>query len=106
MWQFLVLAFLYLAGFIYFWSIEEKYRTFGWYRNNKTSARSGLITGLSIAIWGVLFLAERLLIKDFVWPVAVWSGVMFVGGLVIVYIRSGRTVAEDIKSIFKHGKKQ
>jgi len=104
MWQFIVLAVIYLLGFIYFWNVEEKYRTFDWYRNNKTSARSGFIAGFAISLWGLLFLAEKLLTKGFVWPVGVWSGVLFVGGLVLVYIRSGRTVADDLKTILKHGK--
>jgi hypothetical protein len=35
----------------------------------------------------------------------IWGMLLFVGGLVMVYIRSGRTVGEDIKIIFKNGKK-
>lgn len=105
-WQFVVLAVLSLLTFIYFWNVESKYRTFDWYRNKKTSARSGFIAGFSIALWGLLFLAEKLLTKSFAWTYGVWAGVLFVGGLILVYIRSGRTVAEDFKIIFKHGKKQ
>jgi hypothetical protein len=106
MWQFIVFAAVYLGIFIYFWNIEGRYRTFDWYRNKKTSAKSGFIAGFSIAAWGVLFFVEKILTKNFVWQAGVWAGVVFVGGLVLVYIRSGRTVAEDIKTIFKHGKKQ
>jgi hypothetical protein len=90
---------------VYFWRAEETYRVLEWYRNNKTSARSGYITGLSISVWGVLFLAEHLLNRSLSWQSGVWSGVLFVGGLVLVYIRSGRTVKDDIKIVFKHGKK-
>jgi hypothetical protein len=50
-------------------------------------------------------LIEKLLTASYVWQVGVWSGVMLVGGLVLVYIRSGRTVTDDIKTIFKHGKR-
>jgi hypothetical protein len=106
MWQFIALAVLYLLVFIYFWNIEARYRTFGWYRNKKTSAKSGLITGFSISLWGILFLAEKLLTASFVWPMGVWGGMMFVGGIVLVYIRSGRTVSEDLKTILKRGKRQ
>lgn len=105
MWQFIVLAFVFLGVFIYFWNVERRYRTFDWYRNNRTSARSGFIAGFSISSLGVLYLAEKLLIGGFVWSMGVWAGVMFVGGLILVYIRSGRTVTEDVKTIFKHGKK-
>ena len=55
-WQYIVLAFMYLFVFIYFWNIEGKYRTFEWYRNKKTSAKSGFITGFSLTMWGILFL--------------------------------------------------
>ncbi len=106
MWQFVVLAVLCLIAFIYFWNVESKYRTFDWYRNNKTSARSGLISGFSVSLWGLLYLLEKVLTGSYAWPVGVWSGVLFVGGLILVYIRSGRTVTEDIKNIQKHGKKQ
>lgn len=105
MWQFILLALLYFLIFLYFWNIEEKYRTFAWYRNNKTSAKSGYITGFSITSWGVLFMVEKLLTTSFVWQAGVWGGGLLVGGLILVYIRSGRTVADDIQILFKHGKK-
>ena len=105
MWQFIVFAIIYLGVFIYFWNVEDRYRTFDWYRNKKTSARSGFISGFSISIWGLVFFAEKLLTASFVWPMGLWAGALFVGGLVLVYIRSGRTVTDDIKTILKHGKK-
>jgi hypothetical protein len=106
MWQFVALAFVFLVVFIYFWNVEKRYRTFGWYRSKKTSARSGFITGFLISLLGLFYLAEKILLSAFVWQVGVWSGVLFVGGLVLVYIRSGRTVSDDINTIFKHGKRQ
>lgn len=106
LWQFVVLAVIFLGAFIYFWNAEGKYRTFSWYRNNKTSSRSGFISGFTISLLGLLYLAEKLLTVSFVWPVGVWSGLLFVGGLILVYIRSGRTASEDLKTIFKHGKRQ
>ena len=104
-WQYVVLAVLFLAVFIYFWRAEQTYRVLDWYRNKKTSARSGYIAGLSIASWGLLYLAETLLLNICSWVCIIWVIVLFVGGVVLVYIRSGRTVAEDIKTIFKHGKR-
>jgi len=105
MWQFVVLALIFLFTFVYFWNVEKRYRTFDWYKNKRTSARSGFISGALISFWGLFYLVEKLLIVDFVWQVGVWSGVLFVGGLVLVYIRSGRTVADDLKTILKYGKK-
>ena len=106
MWQYIVLALIYLLVFIYFWNVEERYRTFAWYRNNKTSARSGFVAGFSISLWGLLFLTEKILTGNYFWTVGLWSGILFVGGLVLVYIRSGRTITEDLKNILKNGKKQ
>jgi len=106
MWQFVVLAVLFLFAFIYFWNIEKRYRTFDWYRNKKSSAKSGLITGFSFSVIGLLYLAEKLLLNTYSWKVGVWCGILFVGGLVLVYIRSGRTVIDDIKTIFKNGKRR
>ena len=105
MWQLPVLSVLYLGGFIYFWNVEKKYRTYEWYRYKKTSARSGFIGGFSIALWGLLFGVEKILIDGLSWQYGLWSGILFVGGLILVYIRSGRTVADDIKYIFNHGKR-
>ncbi len=105
-WQFALLAFLYLLGFIYFWLVEGRYRTLSWYRNNKTSARSGFVAGFSLSFWGVLFLAEELLLGVFGWGTsAPGAFILFVSGLILVYIRSGRTAKEDINTIFRHGKK-
>ncbi len=104
-WQFAIVSFLLLFFFLWFWSVEEKYRTFGWYKANKTSAKSGFILGFSLSIWGTAYLVEQILNNGVGLWEAIWSAGLFVGGLVLVYIRSGRTVAEDIKTILKHGRK-
>ncbi|HCQ31124.1 TPA: hypothetical protein DIU27_01915 [Candidatus Collierbacteria bacterium] len=105
-WQYGLFACAYLLVFILAWNAEDKYRTFGWYKSNKTSSRSGLITGLTISTWGLLSLVETLLVfRQFSIGSNLWSVFLFVGGIVLVYIRSGRTATEDIKIIFKHGRK-
>lgn len=106
MWQFVVISVLYFACFVYFWNVENRYRTFNWYRNNKTSARSGFVAGLTLSVIGVLFLIEKILIANYSWQVGVFAGVLFGTGLVLVYIRSGRTASDDLKTILKHGKRQ
>ncbi|KKT29512.1 MAG: hypothetical protein UW41_C0028G0010 [Candidatus Collierbacteria bacterium GW2011_GWC2_44_18] len=105
LWQYGLLGIMYLLIFIIGWDAESKYRTYGWYKSNKTSARSGLITGLSISGGGLLHLGERLMLGEFNVLVGLWATALFVGGIILVYIRSGRTVAEDIKIILKHGRK-
>ncbi|KKT40136.1 hypothetical protein A3K29_04520 [Candidatus Collierbacteria bacterium RIFOXYB2_FULL_46_14] len=104
-WQYGVLGVIYLVIFGVGWDAELKYRTYSWYKSNKTSAKSGLITGFSLSAGGVLYLVERLMFRGFDLTVCLWSTFLFVGGMVLVYIRSGRTASEDIKIILKHGRK-
>ncbi len=105
-WQYLVLSLIYLLFFIFSWGAEDKYRTFGWYKGNKTSSRSGLITGLSISVWGMLSILEESFFNNMDFNKVMWGILLIVGGMVLVYIRSGRTVSEDIKIIFKNGRKK
>lgn len=103
---YLVQAVVYLLVFSWFWLVEDKYRTYGWYRGKRTSSRSGLISGLSLSFWGASFLGEKIGLGEWgLWSL-VWGVIVLVGGLVLVYIRSGRTASEDIKNILKHGRKQ
>lgn len=104
-WQYALVSFLFLLFFCWLWGVEERYRTFAWYKANKTSAKSGFILGFSLAVWGMIYFLEHVLVKGVGFWQTGWSASLFVGGLVLVYIRSGRTVTEDIKSIFKHGRK-
>ena len=103
-WVYLILALIQLLLFLLFWNVEDKYRTYGWYRGKRTSSRSGLISGFTISFLGVAYILERLILRQISWGSMAWGGLLLVGGLVLVYIRSGRTVAEDIKYIFKHGR--
>lgn len=105
---YLILSLLNLAVFVLLWNIEDKYRTYGWYRGKRNSARSGLITGFSLSFWGLTFLIQQVIFKE-VSPISLtWAFGLLVGGLVLVYIRSGRTIQDDINNIFKtkHGRKQ
>lgn len=102
---YLILALSQLLLFIFLWGVEDKYRTFEWYRGKRTSARSGLISGFTLAFLGLAFVIEVISFKEMTAWNVLWGVMLFVGGLVLVYIRSGRTVAEDIKTIFKNGRK-
>ncbi len=104
-WQYTVLALIYLFIFVFGWGAEEKYRTYAWYKSNKTSAKSGLITGLSCSAWGIVSILEKFIFGKMNLLEILWGSLLFVAGIVLVYIRSGRTVNEDIKIIFKHGRK-
>jgi len=105
-WQYGVMGFIYLIAFVVAWRAEDSYRTYSWYKSNKTSSRSGLITGFSISSWGLFYLFEKLMINRQISLVTgLWCAFLFVAGIVLVYIRSGRTATEDIKIILKHGRK-
>ncbi len=104
-WQYFLISIIYLLVFLALWGAEDKYRTFNWYKSNKTSARSGLIAGFSLSFWGIVSILEKWLIAGINTGEIIWGGILFVGGIVLVYIRSGRTVTEDIKIILKHGRK-
>lgn len=102
---YLGLSFLNLLLFLYLWNVEDKYRTFDWYRGKRTSAKSGFISGMVVSSFGLSYAFEEFLFGGVSTWGLIWGSCLFVCGLVLVYIRSGRTVAEDIKNIFKHGQK-
>jgi len=104
--EYLGLAVVYLLLFIFFWQVEDRYRTYEWYRGKRTSSRSGLISGFSLAFWGLSFVVEKWLFHNQDSWSLIWGLGLLVGGGVLVYIRSGRTATEDIKNILKHGRKQ
>lgn len=101
-WRYLLLGFLNFLSFIGLWQMEKKYRFFEWYKGVKTSARTGFVFGASVALVGLLFWLEEFLMFGFKldWPF-VWSVFCLILGLVIVYIRSGRLLKDDIAIIKK-----
>lgn len=103
-WKYLIEAIYLTLGFSILWRLEGSYRTISWYRNRKTSAKSGFIGGFILSLWGSVNWLELLLNWKMNWWVFLWGFVLFVGGVVLVYIRSGRTAAEDIKIILRHAK--
>lgn len=98
-WQFVVLGVVFFVSYLVFWQLSKTYRLIDWYRASRTSARSGFISGFSIFVLGVLFLLEVLLLSKLNLVTAIWSFVLIVLGLVMVYIRSGRVLKEDINSL-------
>lgn len=104
-WQMAVTAFLLLLGFVFFWRMEGRYRTIEWYKAGRSSSRSGFISGFLVSLWGAVYFIEVLLTKTLDLRSSLWSAALFVGGFVIVYIRSGRTLQEEFRNILKNGKK-
>ena len=95
-----------LAMFIYLWRAEKVYRTYDWYKNNKTQAKSGFLSGVALSYYGLTHIVLLLLTPGrALWVVGV-NFLLFVGGWVLVYSRSGRNLAEDIKFKRIYGRKK
>lgn len=99
-------AFFSLGVFVYLWRAEKVYRTYDWYKNKKTQARSGFLSGVGLSYYGLVHaILASLTAPRNLWVVLA-NGVLFVGGWILVYSRSGRSFREDIKFITKHGRKK
>lgn len=46
-------ALVFFGGFWYLWWAEGVYRTFSWYRGNKSQAATGFLTGVYLMVWGL-----------------------------------------------------
>ncbi len=92
----LLQALVLLLVFVWLWRLEKEYRTFSWYRFRRTQARHGFIFGSFLILSGfVMMLANS-------WPFFKASSMAFglfelVLGMVIIYLRSGRSLAHDVK---------
>lgn len=104
-WQNLALALLNFVFFVVFWRVEKTYRLFVWYRGSKSSAKSGLVTGFGLSALAVSFLVEKIIFGFFDFGVGLWVVLLFITGLVIVYIRSSRLLTDDIKFLKLWNKK-
>jgi len=98
-WLTVLLGILMFIGFVFFWYIETRYRLIGWYRAQKNSAKSGFVSGFGLAFLGLSFLLELFLYGNMKMSSLIWVLLMVVTGLILVYIRSGRVLSDDINSL-------
>jgi len=85
----------YSLCFIYLWKVEGIYRTFAWYRRNKSQAATGFLVSIYLIWWGVTETVALLLRT----PTMSWGGVRLdiffpvlmgiLGGIVMLMRRSG-----------------
>ncbi len=94
--RFLLLALYFLTGFLILWRLETIYRTFMWYRAGKSSAKSGFVVGTALFLVGLRFL---ILPGSLVGVVFGW--VMVVGSIILIYLRSGRKIGNDLRQSYK-----
>lgn len=104
-WQYLLCGILLFIGFLCFWDLEKKYRLIGWYRAQKTSAKSGFVAGFSLVYLNLVFVLGKILLQRMTLVAGLWSAVLVVIGLSLVYIRSGRVWTDDINSLMIWKKK-
>lgn len=98
-WQSVLLGAVYLVAFIVLWQLESTYRLISWYRGPKTSARSGFVSGFTLSFLGLVNFLESWIHKNRSVGSLTLSIGLFVVGLVVVYIRSGRVLVDDINSL-------
>jgi hypothetical protein len=98
-WQNFVIAGINFFGFVLFWQLEKSYRHISWYRGSKTFAKSGFVSGFSLIFMVMSFVLECILFRSFNIFNVILMLVLFIGGMVLVYIRSGRLLVDDFKSI-------
>ncbi len=87
----------FIACFIYLWWAEGVYRTFSWYRKNRSQAQTGYLVGVYLIWWGAVTTAATLLRT----PELVVYGIRFdvivpvllgmIGGTWILLHRAGGT---------------
>ena len=94
-----------LVVFVFLWRAEMSYRTYEWYRNKRTQARSGFIGGTALSFYGLTHLTLQFFSLDKNIVSIMANFLLFVGGWVMVYSRSGRNLPDDLKFITRHGKK-
>lgn len=104
-WFYLVMAVVLALAFGFFWKAENEYRTYSWYRYKKTQAKSGFLSGSGMIVFGLVTIIDQLFSSKTVLEMAI-GACLIVAGIVLVYIRSGRTVKEDIKLISNYGRKK
>ena len=88
-------ASLLLGLFWGLWKMEKEYRTFDWYRHNKTQARTGFVTAVLALGYGVFKIIMVLVIGAGGRWIDLWTGLglILIGGI-ILYFRSGRKLLD------------
>lgn len=90
-------ALIFLGGFWYLWWAEGVYRTFSWYKGNKSQAATGYLIGSYLIIWGVgtflstIFRTPEMVVGWVRFDLVIPAVVALVGGWVMLR-RSGLVI--------------
>lgn len=90
--------------FIFLWKVENRYRTFDWYRGRKTVVQTGFQTFSYLIGFGILQLLVASVVESKVYwlyiPTEILVGLIsVVVGSVGLYLRSGRELSDDKESL-------
>ena len=100
----IVWVFFFLVLFIILWKVENRYRTFEWYRSKRSVVQTGFLTFTYLIAYGVFLLAVASFGSSSVYlyqiPLsAIFGWVFLVIGVVGLYLRSGRVMAHDSNQV-------
>lgn len=90
--------------FLLLWKLENRYRTFEWYKGRRAEARTGFLTFTYIAVYGLLSLLN-VLVGEFtvywfgIWGVLIAGTSLFLVGIGGLYLNSGRLLTQDWKGL-------
>lgn len=89
-------AVFYTLLFRYLWWAEPRYRFFLWYRSKKRTAKPGFITAMFLVFVGAFGVLTSFIQYPFMMVFdfelnQILSAVMFIAGLVLLYVRSGQS---------------
>lgn len=94
----------YFVLFLFLWKVEDRYRTFEWYKAKRAEARNGFLSFSYLSAFGILTLLRPMVLDvEVYWlgiPRAAIAGVLLtIAGIVGLFIRSGRSLPQDFRSV-------
>lgn len=90
-WINLILMVWFFVCFVFLFGLEYKYRFWSWYRGGLSTSRDGLVFSLFVVSLG--------LGRVYFEPVI--GGVVIILGLVLIYVRSGRSLKNDFLKVLR-----
>lgn len=100
-WQKVLIGLLSLGATFFLWKAEQTYRFLDWYKGAKTYAKTGFVFSVGTIIAGLLYLIESAIFWQKGLFFYLFGSFLFVIGLVLLYIRSGRMLEDDFVVIKK-----
>lgn len=92
--------------FYFLYRVEERYRTFDWYRGKRSAAQDGFLTFSYLIFYGLLLFLLSFFIDVSLYlagiPIEYFTALVFlISGIVGLYWRSGRRLKNDLELIWE-----